>query len=123
MRPAVSLRWAALACMLTTPAHAGDIFGTWMRGDNAARVTIAPCGNHICATNVWIRDPAGQNEKAGDKLVFQISQKDGGWSGTANDPQRGLNFDATLQAEGNSMTTRGCMLAGMACKTTHWTRQ
>ena len=94
-----------------------------MRGDGAARVTIAPCGGNICATNVWIRDPAAQNEKAGDKLVFRIAQKDGGWSGTGNDPQRGLNFNATLKASGASMTTRGCMLAGLACKTTHWTRQ
>jgi uncharacterized protein (DUF2147 family) len=104
-------------------AFADDIFGTWMRDDKAARVTVAECGTSICATNVWIRDPQRQHEKVGDRLVFQVRRRGDSWTGTAHDPQRDLNFSATLHAEGAEMTTRGCMFGGLVCRTTNWVRQ
>jgi uncharacterized protein (DUF2147 family) len=113
---------AASACGAQA-ASADDIFGTWMRDDNAARVLIAECGTSICATNTWIRDPVQQHEKVGDKLVFKIARTGDGWSGEAFDPQRNLEFSATLHAEGADMTTRGCMFGGMVCKTTSWKRE
>jgi uncharacterized protein (DUF2147 family) len=107
----------------TSPVFAEDIFGTWMRGDNAARVVIAECGTSICATNIWIRDPDKQHEHVGDRLVFKISHNGDSWTGTAYDPQRDLKFSARLQASGTAMTTRGCMFGGLVCKTTIWARQ
>lgn len=102
---------------------AGDIFGTWKRGDGKALVKIAPCGGDICATNIWIKDPREQNENVGDRLVFRIAQDDGRWQGTAYDPQRKLSFSARLKAGAETMTTTGCMLAGIVCNTTRWTRE
>jgi uncharacterized protein (DUF2147 family) len=107
----------------TSSALADDIFGTWMRDDQAARVTIAECGTSICATNIWIRDPDKQHEHVGDRLVFKISHNGDSWTGTAYDPQRDLKFSARLQASGTAMTTKGCMFGGLVCKTTIWARQ
>ncbi len=103
-------------------AYADDIFGNWLRGDGAAHVRIAPCGSSICATNNWIKDPSGQNEKVGDRLVFDISEKQSAWSGSAYDPQRKIKMSATLKANGDSMESQGCLLGGVLCKTTTWKR-
>jgi uncharacterized protein (DUF2147 family) len=93
-----------------------------MRGDGAARVKMAPCGEAICATNVWIKDPVKQSEKVGDRLVFKIAQKGDGWTGSGYDPQRKLSLSATIKAYGDNMTTTGCVLGGMICRSTQWTR-
>ncbi|MGE0563540.1 MAG: DUF2147 domain-containing protein [Pseudolabrys sp.] len=119
---------AAVLVLSSLPASAGvaqadDIFGTWKRGDGKALVRIAPCGGAVCATNAWIMDPKAQNENVGDRLVFRIAKAGDDWRGTAYDPQRNLTFTATLTARGESMTTRGCMLAGLVCNTTSWTRE
>ncbi|MDO9411336.1 MAG: DUF2147 domain-containing protein [Pseudolabrys sp.] len=114
---------AALAgLILPATAAPDDILGTWTRGDGLARVKMAACGSDICATNIWIKDPVEQKEKVGDKLIFKIAQKGDGWEGTGYDPQRKLNLTATLKATGNAMTTTGCVVAGMICRSTQWTR-
>lgn len=113
---------AALVCLATPAAAADDIMGTWTRGDGAARVKMAACGDAICATNIWIKDPVKQSEKVGDRLVFKISQKGDGWTGSGYDPQRQINLSATLKATGDNMTTTGCVLGGLMCRSTHWTR-
>lgn len=107
---------------LAGPAAAGsdDIFGNWSRDDGAARVKVATCGGNICATNTWIKDPAKQNEKVGDRLVFTIKPTSDAWSGSAHDPQRNLTFSAKLKASGDKMVTTGCMFGGLICRSTHW---
>lgn len=102
-------------------ANSSDIFGTWLRDDGNARVRVAACGSAICATNLWIRDPAKQGENVGDRLEFNIKREGAGWRGSAYDPQRKLTFSASLSADGDSMTTKGCMLA-VVCRTTGWQR-
>lgn len=113
-----------LAVAGATPVAAASdaIFGTWLRDDGNARVRVAPCGGAICATNLWIRDPQKQGEKVGDRLEFTIKPDGDAWRGRAYDPQRKLTFSTTLSADGNAMTTKGCMVAGMICRTTTWQR-
>jgi len=48
--------------LLVLPAAAAtagsdDIFGSWSRNDDGARVKVVNCGGQICATNTWIKDP------------------------------------------------------------------
>ena len=119
---AAALTAAALMTHLAPAAAGSDIFGTWLRDDGNARVRVAPCGGAICATNLWIRDPQKQGERVGDRLEFSIKPAGEGWRGKAYDPQRKLTFSATLSAEGGAMTTKGCMLAGLMCRTTKWQR-
>ena len=99
---------AAAALLALAPpvlAQPDDIFGNWSRGDGAARVKVAPCGGNICAINTWIKDPAGQKEKVGDRLIFT-----------------NLTFSAKLKATGDSMVTTGCIVGGLICRSTRWTK-
>jgi uncharacterized protein (DUF2147 family) len=122
---------AALALILYAPAEAQDTAprdaaspqGVWMRGDGKARVRIAPCGDDLCAVNLWIR-PGVHNEKVGDKLVMSVRQdKDAHWTGKAYDPQRKLTYKLTMiLSDASRMTTSGCVLGGLICKDAHWTR-
>ena len=103
-------------------AGAADIDGNWARGDGNAKVLIAPCGDNICATNTWIK-PGTPKEKTGDRLVMDIKPDENGvYSGTAFDPQRDKSYRITVTVDGSSMTTKGCIVAGLLCKGISWTR-
>lgn len=103
-------------------AHAADYDGEWARGDGKARVSVAPCGSDICATNTWIK-PGTPKEKKGDRLVMTIKRDaEGVYSGSAFDPQRDMTYKLTLTVNGNTMTTKGCVVAGLICKGVDWTR-
>ncbi len=124
----IGLFAAALLIMLVpyvlTPAHADTPGpqGNWSRGDGKARVTIAPCGGDICAVNTWIK-PGVKDEKEGDKLVMSVKPEGAKYVGRAFDPQRNLHYRLTITMNGDSkMTTSGCVLGGLICKSMQWTR-
>jgi uncharacterized protein (DUF2147 family) len=103
-------------------AAASSIDGAWARGDGVARVQIAPCGGAICAINTWIK-PGVKDEKIGDKLVMNVEPSGASvMSGTAFDPQRNLHYRLKISLSGKTMTTRGCVLAGLVCRNVGWTR-
>ena len=116
----------AVLWLAATPLHAADanssLEGDWSRGDGKAKVRIAPCGDDVCATNTWIR-PGVPDEKVGDRLVMTV-KPDGPdrWRGRAFDPQRHLTYRMTIDVAATSMTTHGCVLGGLLCKTMGWTR-
>ncbi len=97
------------------------IVGNWSRGDGNARVRIAPCGEALCAINTWIRDPAS-GEHVGDRLVMKVSGSGSSMAGTAYDPQRKLSYSLEINYGQSSMQTRGCVLAGIVCKSISWTK-
>ncbi len=118
---------AAIAAVLLAPlagfaASDPSPFGLWARGDGNARVRIERCGSDLCAINTWIREGT-KGEKAGDKLVMTVEPAGTGrWTGTAFDPQRDLSYRLTMTVGATSMTTRGCIVAGLLCKDMGWTR-
>mgnify|MGYP000140797147 CR=1 FL=1 len=96
--------------------------GLWARGDGKAVVRIDNCGSDLCAVNTWIK-PGTKGEKAGDKLVMSVKPSGGGvYEGQASDPQRNLTYKLKITTGSNSMTTRGCVLAGIVCKSVSWSR-
>lgn len=97
-------------------------FGEWARGDGLAHVRIARCGPDICAINTWIK-PSDTSEKLGDRLVMRV-HPDGATrlKGSAFDPQRDLSYGITLDLGASRMTTRGCIMGGLLCKSMRWTR-
>lgn len=113
---------AFLLVAFATGVHAAPIDGQWARGDGNAKVRIAACGKNICAVNTWIK-PGTPTEKAGDKLIMTIKPgADGVYSGDAFDPQRDLTYRITVTVNGDRMTTKGCVIAGLLCKGVDWTR-
>ncbi|NLH80306.1 MAG: DUF2147 domain-containing protein [Phyllobacteriaceae bacterium] len=125
MRHARAAVTVAVVCLVPLPAFAAaepSPFGLWARGDGKARVRIARCGADICAVNTWIREGT-EGEKAGDELVMTVEPVGPGrWTGTAFDPQRDLSYRLTMTVGATSMTTRGCIVAGLLCKDMGWTR-
>lgn len=110
----------ALAAIAIEGAAASDIDGTWLRDDGNARVRIAPCGDKICATNLWIGDTS-KGEAAGDKLVMTLArQPDGTFSGNAYDPKRDWTYAMTITATPGALTTRGCIVGGLICRNVNW---
>ena len=96
--------------------------GDWARGDGKARVRIEPCGGKLCVINMWIR-PGVTDERVGDRLVLEVAP-DGAsaFKGRAFDPQRRTSFSFRMDIGDRSMTTHGCVLAGLLCKDMGWTR-
>jgi uncharacterized protein (DUF2147 family) len=123
MRVSLLLIFFAAFFSTSFPAHAATegIVGNWARSDGNARVRIAPCGDALCAINTWIRDPAS-DEHVGDKLVMKVSGSGSSMAGTAYDPQRRLSYSLEINYGQSSMQTRGCVLAGIVCKSVTWTR-
>jgi uncharacterized protein (DUF2147 family) len=114
----------AVATLVSAMAHAdvlSDARGVWLRDDGNARVKIAPCGEKLCATNLWIRDTS-KGEEIGDKLIMTLKPNSSSTlEGTAYDPKRKLTFSMTLRVAGKGLTTRGCVIGGVICKNTNWT--
>lgn len=120
----IRLSLGMTAVALTTAfasASSDGILGSWDRSDGNARVRIAPCGNALCAINTWIRDESG-GEHVGDRLVMKVSGDGSSMSGAAYDPQRKLNYNLEINVRSQFMQTRGCVLAGIVCKSINWTR-
>lgn len=123
MRSALAFGVTVAALVVTAlPAFAQTANGEWARGDGLVRARIAPCGVKLCATNVWVKDPQG-SEKVGDQLVMDLHETSAGhWTGSAFDPQRNLTYAMEMTAEGERLTTRGCVLGGLVCRGVTWTR-
>jgi len=120
---------AAVAALLTmlgasaSFADTGAIMGAWQREDGIARVKVAPCGKVICMTNTYIR-PDVTDEKVGERLEFDVKEAGGDapLAGSVLDPKTGKSYSATIIVQGDQMTTKGCVLGGIICKSTNWTR-
>lgn len=110
----------ALVSLSAGGAAAAGLDGTWLRDDGNARVRIAPCGDKICATNLWIGDTS-KGEAAGDKLVMTLArQPDGTFSGNAYDAKRDWNYSMTITAAPGALTTRGCLVGRLICRDVNW---
>ena len=46
----------------------------------------------------------------------------GALTGEAFDERRKLRYSLLVSVRGNAMTTEGCMLSGVVCKSLHWVR-
>lgn len=109
-----------LAAQAAQAQQSADPSGVWLRDDGNARVKIAPCGDNICATNLWIGDTS-KGEAAGDRLVMSLKPKSADTlSGTAYDEKRDRTYSITVQVSENALTTRGCILGGVLCRDVHW---
>jgi uncharacterized protein (DUF2147 family) len=97
------------------------LLGAWMRDDGNVRVNVAPCGNAVCMTNVYVKP--GADDKVGERVEFTLQGLDGEkLTGTMYDPKGKTSYPVTVSVAGGTMTTRGCALGGIVCKSVGWTR-
>ena len=118
------MAYAAALIRLAGTAAAGEPspLGEWARGDGKALVRIEPCSAAFCAVNTWIR-PGTADEKVGDRLVMIVSPSGSSLlSGEAFDPQRNMTFRVRIEVGATTLSTHGCVLGGLLCKTMSFRR-
>lgn len=113
----------ALGAMAMSPAFAGDVSGTWLRDTGASRVKFAPCGSAICGNLVWLKPGVETPAKVGQRIFFDMKPSGAdSWSGNAFNPEDGKTYSGKMSLSGDTLTTSGCVMGGMICKSTTWTR-
>lgn len=121
----LSAALAALPLALLAPVAAEaamPITGVWARGDGNAHVRIEPCGPNVCATNIWVK-PGRKDEAVGDTLVMMVKpESEKRYAGKAYDKRRKLTYSMEIDVKPNVLSSRGCLLAGLACKSISWQR-
>ena len=119
------LTTAALAALslAAPPAIAGDASGVWLRDSGASKVKIAPCGAALCGHIVWLKDAASSAAKIGERVFFDMKPDgDNYWAGSAYNPEDGKTYTGKMTLSGNTLTTKGCVLGGIICKSVTWSR-
>ncbi len=103
-------------------AHAGDATGSWIRENGESKVEISPCGAALCGVVTWVRDPAKQ-AGIGKKVFYDmVSAGDGRWKGKAFNPEDGKTYTGTMTLTGERLTTAGCVMGGLVCRSVDWKR-
>jgi uncharacterized protein (DUF2147 family) len=104
------------------PALAQDVTGTWLRDTGASRVRFAKCGEAMCGTLAWLKDTSGP-AKVGQRIFHDMKPSGPGkWSGSAFNPEDGKTYSGTMTLAGDSLTTSGCVMGGMICRSVKWSR-
>ena len=126
MRPIIAASLASSVVVLLTlgvPAAAADATGVWLRDTGASKVRIAPCGAALCGTLVWLRDGTDPNAKVGQRIFFDMKASgENAWNGSAFNPEDGKTYVGKMTVAGDRLTTSGCVLGGLICKSVSWSR-
>lgn len=119
MRHSMLVLTAALIALPATPAFA-DPSGMWLRDNGNSRVRVAKCGDAFCGTIAWVKD-ADSPSKVGQRVFFDMKPSGANtWSGSAFNPEDGRTYSGKMTVSGSSMTTSGCVLGGMICRSVTW---
>ena len=112
----------ALASIAGGGALAQDVTGTWLRDSGASRVRFAKCGEAMCGTLAWLKDTSGP-AKVGQRIFYDMKPSGAGkWSGSAFNPEDGKTYAGTMTLAGDKLTTAGCVLGGLICRSVVWNR-
>lgn len=121
-----------LAC---APAWAGDPVGVWTRSSGSSRIRIEACGQALCGTVVWEKnprkdiynpDPARRDDPVTGRRIL-LGMKPTGtpdqWKGEVYNAEDGKTYTGyvSLQADGK-LKLQGCVLGGLICKSDIWSR-
>lgn len=114
---------AAALAMAATQASAADVNGTWLRDTGLSQVKFAPCGGGaLCGTLAWIKPGTDTKGKVGQRVFYDMKPDADGWKGSAFNPEDGQTYTGKMSLSGATLTTQGCAMGGMICKSTTWTR-
>jgi uncharacterized protein (DUF2147 family) len=138
-------RLVILSTLILFPAlssTAGDIQGRWWAEGGSAQVEIAPCGDRLCGTVVWLNrpldatgcdlrdaqnpDPALRSRPVlGLRLLEDLRlESDGSWGdGRIYDPEGGRHYSVQARLGGRDrLRLRGYLGIELLGRTTTWTR-
>jgi uncharacterized protein (DUF2147 family) len=122
---------AAVSSAVSAEAGIDPVIGTWLNPERTAQVKTAGCGHSLCATVVWASPDAvrkaknaGTDPLLGLQLLSDYRRKPGSkWQGQVFVPDMNRHFFSRIEPVGlNKMRLSGCVLGGLICKSTIWTR-
>jgi uncharacterized protein (DUF2147 family) len=59
----------------------------------------------------------------GQRVFYEMAPNGANkWSGKAFNPEDGRTYSGTMTLSGSSLTTAGCVLGGMICRSVNWSR-
>lgn len=115
---------AIAALVLAGPCLAADDLAgsTWLRDSGASRIRFEPCGQALCGTVVWLKNPGGPS-KVGQRVFIDMKPAGAGaWAGQAFNPEDGKTYSGKMSLSGTTLTTAGCVFGGLICKSVSWSR-
>jgi uncharacterized protein (DUF2147 family) len=102
---------------------ADEILGTWLRDSGDEQVKFGPCGSAICGDVVWLKPGSDLNAKVGKRLFFDVRPSGANsWTGKAASSDTGSSYAGKMSVEGSTLTTSGCIVGGLICKSANWKR-
>ncbi|SDF25568.1 DUF2147 domain-containing protein [Bosea robiniae] len=105
-----------------TTAAAQDVVGTWERDTGASRVRFTKCGEAICGSLSWLKETNGP-AKVGQRIFYDMKPNGANkWSGSAFNPEDGKTYSGTMTLSGSTLTTAGCVMGGLICRSVKWNR-
>lgn len=77
----------------------------------------------MCGTIAWLKPGVETPAKVGQRIFYDM-KADGAnaWSGTAFNPEDGKTYTGKMSLAGGTLTTQGCAMGGLICKSTTWTK-
>ncbi len=122
----------AMAMLVWAGAALADpVEGMWSTkpddNGNFGYVQIAPCGPAFCGTLVQSFDGTGAkmaSDNIGKQIVWDmVATGDGAYeSGKVWAPDRDKTYNATMQMSGTTLSVSGCVMGGLICRASEWTR-
>jgi uncharacterized protein (DUF2147 family) len=124
------------------PAFAADPFGTWYTEGNESQIRISNCGDALCGTLVWLKEPndpktgkpkiddENSDAKKRSRLLLGIQivlgLKPNGtpdqWKGEVYNAKDGNTYTGFFTITGpDTAELKGCAM-GFICKSQTWTR-
>ncbi len=113
-------------------ALAGDpAEGVWKTlpddNGNFGYIEIKPCGPALCGTLIQSFDGAGvdmESENVGKQIVWDMMPAGDGYyaDGKVWAPDRDKTYTAKMQLSGETLAVSGCVLGGLICRASDWTR-
>jgi uncharacterized protein (DUF2147 family) len=115
---------AALALLSSVSAAAAqEVIGTWERDTGASRVRFSKCGEALCGSLSWLKDTNGP-AKVGQRIFYDMKPNGANkWSGSAFNPEDGKTYSGTMTLSGDTLTTAGCVMGGLICRSVKWSRK
>jgi uncharacterized protein (DUF2147 family) len=139
------LRTSLIAAVLTGfgSAAAADPIGTWTTENGRSHIKIAKCGEGLCGTIVWLKEPndpetgkpktdknnadSGKRSRPLIGVPIVLGMKPSGankWAGQVYNAEDGKTYSGNITELGPaSLKLEGCALGGLICKGQTWTRQ
>jgi len=80
-------------------------------------------GGAYCGSLGWLKPGVETPAKIGQRIFFDM-KPDGAdaWKGSAFNPEDGKTYAGKMSLSGGTLTTAGCAMGGMICKSTTWTK-